>query len=244
MRLFKWQHARVLTKVESVWMLDMEIICKISKLLLISSGFSRMFCGFPVNEALFNMFSFVFFIAVLSFQGEVHFPCGGIWQLHCRLHRCWSKIWNCCDCDANVCRYLLSGKTKTYCHKTATGGIQVLPRMWIWGVNGGISWIKQNKDSQITSLWRETNKTRVLCRATRLNVTKKLLRNIITYNMILWRHKRYAWQGAVTSLQSAVTPPACLALAWRLERNSFEEHQRKTIETVVWTYSTRSIVYT
>lgn len=32
--------------------------------------------------------------------------------------------------------------------------------------------------------------------------------------------------------------------AFRLERILSEEHLSKTIETVVWTYSTRSIVYT
>lgn len=140
----------------------------------------------------------------------MHFPRGGIRQLHRRLHRRWSKIWNYGDCDENVCGYLLQGKTKTDCQKTATGGIQVLPRMWLRRVNGGIPWIKQDKDSQITSLWRETDKARVLCRTTRLNVTKRQLRNVVACDMILWRHKE----------SCVIIPPECcdvtsLPNAWR-----------------------------
>jgi len=108
----------------------------------ISSGFSRMCCGFKVNESLLNMFSFVCLIAVLSFQGKVHFPCGRIRQLHRRLHRRWSKIWNYGDCDENVCGYMLSRKTKTHCLKTVTGGIQVLSRMWLRRASRGIPWNK------------------------------------------------------------------------------------------------------
>lgn len=54
---FEWPNVGVLSKVETIEFWTWRLSVESPKWLWISSGFSRMCCGFPVNEALFNMFS-------------------------------------------------------------------------------------------------------------------------------------------------------------------------------------------
>lgn len=131
-----------------------------------------MCCGFRAIESLINMFLFICLIAVLPFQDKVQFPRGGIRQLNCRIHRCWSKIWNSGSRDKNVSRHMFQRKKKTHCYKTFTRGIQVLPRMRLRRFSRGIPWNKQDKNPQFTSMWREADTTRIRCCATSLRIIK------------------------------------------------------------------------
>lgn len=85
---------------------------------------------------------------------------------------------------------MLSGEKKIHCYQTFTRGFQVLPRMRLQRIGGGIAWKWQAKDPQNTTQQRDKEQTRLLCRTGRLkNVTKSLVyhateRHIRTYDVI------------------------------------------------------------